>query len=156
GTAEAESIASVNGKPAVLLQIRKQSGTNTIEVIDRLKERVGQLRAQLPKGWRMDLVRDQSEYIVAAVDAGKEHLIVGSLLAAATVLLFLRKFRLTVIAAVAIPTSLIASFAAMSYMGFTLNIITLLALALVVGIVIDDAVVVLENIFRFLEEKRLS
>ena len=156
GTADAESIASVNGKPAVLLQIRKQSGTNTIEVIDRLKERVGQLRAQLPKGWRMDLVRDQSEYIVAAVDAVKEHLLVGSLLAAATVLLFLRKFRLTMIAAIAIPTSLIASFAAMSYMGFTLNIITLLALALVVGIVIDDAVVVLENIFRFLEEKKLS
>ncbi len=161
GTAEAESIASVDGKPAVLLQVRKQSGTNTIEVIDRLKERVGLkpdegLRAQLPKGWRMDLVRDQSEYIVAAVDAVKEHLVVGSLLAAATVLLFLRKFRLTVIAAVAIPTSLIASFAAMSYMGFTLNVITLLALALVVGIVIDDAVVVLENIFRFLEEKKLS
>jgi HAE1 family hydrophobic/amphiphilic exporter-1 len=156
GTADAESIASVGGKPAVVLQVRKQSGTNTIEVINRLKERVAQLRAQLPRGWRMDLVRDQSEYIVAAVDAVKEHLIVGSLLAAATVLLFLRKFRLTVIAAVAIPTSLIASFAAMSYMGFTLNVITLLALALVVGIVIDDAVVVLENIFRFLEEKKLG
>jgi len=156
GTAEAESIASVDGKAAVVLQIRKQSGTNTIEVIDRLKERVAQLRAQLPKGWKMALVRDQSEYIVAAVDAVKEHLIVGSLLAAATVLLFLRRFRLTMIAAVAIPTSLIASFAAMSYMGFTLNVITLLALALVVGIVIDDAVVVLENIFRFLEEKKMT
>jgi len=156
GTAEAESIASVDGKAAVVLQVRKQSGTNTIEVIDRLKERVAQLRAQLPKGWKMALVRDQSEYIVAAVDAVKEHLIVGSLLAAATVLLFLRRFRLTMIAAVAIPTSLIASFAAMSYMGFTLNVITLLALALVVGIVIDDAVVVLENIFRFLEEKKMT
>jgi HAE1 family hydrophobic/amphiphilic exporter-1 len=156
GTAEAASIASVGGKTAVVLQVRKQSGTNTIEVINRLKERVNELRAQLPRGWRMDLVRDQSEYIVAAVDAVKEHLVVGSLLAAATVLLFLRKFRLTVIAAVAIPTSLIASFAAMSYMGFTLNVITLLALALVVGIVIDDAVVVLENIFRFLEEKKMG
>jgi len=156
GTADAESVASVGGKSAVVLQIRKQSGTNTIEVINRLKERVAQLRSQLPSGWRMDLVRDQSEYIVAAVDAVKEHLLVGSLLAAGTVLLFLRKFRLTVIAAVAIPTSLIASFAAMAYMGFTLNVITLLALALVVGIVIDDAVVVLENIFRFLEEKHLD
>ncbi len=156
GTADAVSIASVDGKSAVVLQVRKQSGTNTIEVINRLKDRVQELRAQLPHGWKMDLVRDQSEYIVAAVDAVKEHLVVGSLLAAATVLLFLRKFRLTIIAAVAIPTSLIASFAAMSYMGFTLNVITLLALALVVGIVIDDAVVVLENIFRFLEEKKMS
>jgi HAE1 family hydrophobic/amphiphilic exporter-1 len=156
GQAEAETIASVDGKPAVILQIRKQSGTNTIEVIDRLKERIHQLRSQLPKGWKMDIARDQSEYITAAVDAVKEHLVLGSLLAAATVLLFLRRFRLTIIAAVAIPTSLIATFAAMQYMGFTLNVITLLALALVVGIVIDDAVVVLENVFRFLEEKKLS
>ncbi|HXO22869.1 MAG TPA: efflux RND transporter permease subunit [Thermoanaerobaculia bacterium] len=156
GTADALSIASVGGKPAVVLQVRKQSGTNTIEVIDRLKERLQQLRTQLPKGWKMDLVRDQSQYITAAVDAVKEHLLLGSLLAALTVLLFLRRFRLTVIAAVAIPTSLIATFGAMAYMGFTLNVITLLALALVVGIVIDDAVVVLENVFRFLEEKGMS
>jgi HAE1 family hydrophobic/amphiphilic exporter-1 len=156
GQAEAETLASVDGKPAVILQVRKQSGTNTIEVINRLKERIEQLRSQLPKGWKMDIARDQSEYITAAVDAVKEHLLLGSLLAAATVLLFLRRFRLTIIAAVAIPTSLIATFAAMQYMGFTLNVITLLALALVVGIVIDDAVVVLENVFRFLEEKKLS
>ncbi len=156
GQAEAETLASVDGKPAVILQVRKQSGTNTIEVINRLKERIEQLRSQLPKGWKMDIARDESEYITAAVDAVKEHLLLGSLLAAATVLLFLRRFRLTIIAAVAIPTSLIATFAAMQYMGFTLNVITLLALALVVGIVIDDAVVVLENVFRFLEEKKLS
>ena len=156
GVADAETIARVDGKPAVLLQIRKQSGTNTIEVIDRVKERMQQLAGQLPKGWTMAVVRDQSAYITAAVDAVQEHLMLGSLLAAGIVLLFLRRFRLTVIAAVAIPTSLIASFAAMELMGFTLNVITLLALALVVGIVIDDAVVVLENIFRFLEEKKLN
>jgi HAE1 family hydrophobic/amphiphilic exporter-1 len=156
GAADPETVARVDGKPAVILQIRKQSGSNTVAVIDRVKERLGQLRSQLPQGWKMEVVRDQSAYITAAVDAVKEHLLVGSLLAAGVVLLFLRKFRLTLISAVAIPTSLIASFAAMQYMGFTLNIITLLALALVVGIVIDDAVVVLENIFRFLEEKRLQ
>src|SRR6185295_6289168 len=122
GVADAETIARVDGKPAVVLQIRKQSGSNTVEVIDRIKA----------------------------------HLVLGALFAAGIVLLFLRRFRLTVIAAVAIPTSLIASFAAMRAMGFTLNVITLLALALVVGIVIDDAVVVLENIFRFLEEKKLE
>ena len=154
--AEPETIARVDGKPAVVLQVRKQSGTNTVEVIDRVKERTDQLRSQLPKGWSMIIVRDQSDYITAAVDAVQEHLVLGALFAAAIVFLFLKKFRLTVISAVAIPASLIATFAVMSYMGFTLNVITLLALALVVGIVIDDAVVVLENIFRLLEEKRLS
>jgi HAE1 family hydrophobic/amphiphilic exporter-1 len=156
GAADPETVAAVDGKTAVILQIRKQSGSNTVAVIDRVKEKLAQLGSQLPTGWKMEVVRDQSAYITAAVDAVKEHLMVGSLLAAGVVLLFLRKFRLTLISAVAIPTSLIASFAAMQYMGFTLNIITLLALALVVGIVIDDAVVVLENIFRFLEEKKLK
>jgi hydrophobic/amphiphilic exporter-1 (mainly G- bacteria), HAE1 family len=153
--ADPETIARVDGKPAVVLQIRKQSGSNTVEVIDRVKERQKELASQLPKGWKMEIVRDQSAFITAAVDAVKEHLLLGSLFAAGIVLLFLRRFRLTVIAAIAIPTSLIASFAAMRVMGFSLNVITLLALALVVGIVIDDAVVVLENIFRFLEEKKL-
>jgi HAE1 family hydrophobic/amphiphilic exporter-1 len=156
GTAEPESVARVNGQPAVVLQIRKQSGTNTVAVIERVKERLETLRTQVPPGWKMDIVRDQSSYIEASVHAVQEHLVLGSLLAALIVLLFLKKFRLTVISAVAIPTSLIATFGAMQYMGFTLNVITLLALALVVGIVIDDAVVVLENIFRFLEEKKLS
>jgi HAE1 family hydrophobic/amphiphilic exporter-1 len=153
---EPETIARVDGRPAVVLQVRKQSGTNTIEVIDRVKEKVEDLRTQLPQGWNMVVVRDQSEYIEAAVHAVQEHLVLGALFAAGIVLLFLKKFRLTVISAVAIPTSLIATFAAMQMAGFTLNIITLLALALVVGIVIDDAVVVLENIFRLLEEKKLT
>jgi HAE1 family hydrophobic/amphiphilic exporter-1 len=156
GTAEPESVARVNGQPAVVLQIRKQSGTNTVAVIERVKERLETLRTQLPPGWKMAIVRDQSSYIEASVHAVQEHLVLGSLLAALIVLLFLKKFRLTVISAIAIPTSLIATFGAMQYMGFTLNVITLLALALVVGIVIDDAVVVLENIFRFLEEKKLT
>lgn len=156
GTAEAETIARVDGKPAVVLQIRKQSGSNTVAVIARLKERLKLLETQLPKSWSMTIVRDQSDYIQGALHAVQEHLILGAILAALVVYLFLRRFRLTLIAAVAIPTSLIATFAAMSYMGFTLNVITLLALALVVGIVIDDAVVVLENIFRWMEEKQLS
>ena len=156
GVAETETIARVSGEPAVVLQVRKQSGTNTIEVIDRVKERIEELRAQLPAGWKMIIVRDQSGYIEAAVESVKEHLVLGALFASLIVLVFLRQFRPTIIAAVAIPTSLIATFAVMSYMGFTLNIITLLALALVVGIVIDDAVVVLENIFRLLEQKKLK
>ncbi|HEV7669020.1 MAG TPA: efflux RND transporter permease subunit [Thermoanaerobaculia bacterium] len=155
-TAEPETLASVDGKPAVVLQIRKQSGLNTVEVIAGVKDRLAQLRSQLPAGWKMDVVRDQSDYITAAVDAVQEHLVLGSLFAALIVLLFLRRFRLTLISAVAIPTSLVAAFAAMAWFGFTLNVITLLALALVVGIVIDDAVVVLENVFRFIEEKGMS
>ncbi|HRC85143.1 MAG TPA: efflux RND transporter permease subunit, partial [Thermoanaerobaculia bacterium] len=153
---DVETLASVNREPAVALVIRKQSGTNTIAVIDRLKQRIKDLSSQLPANYRLAIVRDQSTYIQAAVDAVKEHLLVGSLFAAAVVWLFLRRLRPTLIAAVAIPASLVATFGAMAYMGFTLNVITLLALTLAVGIVIDDAVVVIENVFRFLEEKKLS
>jgi hydrophobic/amphiphilic exporter-1 (mainly G- bacteria), HAE1 family len=156
GVEDAESIASVGGKPAVVLQIRKQSGTNTIAVVDEIRAQFQELKAQLPAGWKAEIVRDQSRFIVAAVDAVKEHLIVGSIFAAFIVFIFLRRFRPTLIAAIAIPSSLIATFAAMRYMNFTLNVITLLALTLAVGIVIDDAVVVLENVFRFMEEKKLS
>jgi HAE1 family hydrophobic/amphiphilic exporter-1 len=156
GMEEPESVATVNGAPAVVLQIRKQSGTNTIEVVHRVKERLAALEHQLPEGYKLDIVRDQSDYIQTAVDTVQEHLILGALLAAAVVWLFLRRFRPTLISALAIPSSLIATFAAMEFMGFTLNVITLLALTLVVGIVIDDAVIVLENIFRFMEEKQLS
>ena len=153
GMEEVETFASVNGEPAVVLQVRKQSGTNTIEVVRRVKDRLESLKPQLPKGYRLDVVRDQSYYIVNAVNTVKEHLVLGSLFAAGVVWFFLRRFRPTLISAIAIPSSLVATFAAMHYMGFTLNIITLLALTLVVGIVIDDAVIVLENIFRFMEEK---
>src|SRR5438067_2128113 len=241
------------------MNVRKQSGTNTIEVVERLKARLDEVRKDLPKGWKMQIVRDQSDYILAAVNAVKEHLILGSLFAALIVWFFLsspkvrdalalvaatlavyfllfgfeetvarvpsfhvsvlvfvvlfaigswlaakwrlgtaprvlialaalalgalvpggslavnpirllgvlvgfgmlmyffRRSRPTIISAVAIPSSIIATFAAMRYENFTLNSITLLALTLAVGIVIDDAVVVLENIFRFMEEKKMA
>lgn len=203
---EVESAATVGGKSAVVVQIRKQSGTNAIEVVDGIKERIEEIRPQIPAGYKLDVIRDQSQFVLAAVGAVKEHLILGSIFAALIVWLFLssprfwtvllmvgstlllyalvwghaialpriiellaalaigvgmfwyfaKKSRPTLIAAVAIPSSLIATFAAMAYMGFTLNIITLLALTLAVGIVIDDAVVVLENIFRHMEEKKMS
>ena len=156
GMAEPETVATFAGEPAVVLQVRKQSGTNTIQVVDFLKERIAQLGGQLPPGWKMDIVRDQSEFILAAVHAVQEHLILGSFLAAGIVWLFLGRLRPTIIAAVAIPSALVATFAAMEWMGFTLNVITLLALTLAVGIVIDDAVIVLEIIFRYMEEKKMS
>jgi multidrug efflux pump subunit AcrB len=264
--AEVESAATVGGRSAVVLMVRKQSGTNAIQVVDGIKSRVAEVLPTLPKGYKLDIIRDQSEFVLAAVGAVKEHLILGSIFAALVVWLFLssprfwhvllmlggtmsfyfllwgfhgvretmpsvqfsplllmlfwligsvlawlvlrrqsrpvpvgrvflaslilafviptigvmsgiainvmtllaiviaaamfwyfsRTSRPTLIAAVAIPSSLVATFAAMQYMGFTLNVITLLALTLAVGIVIDDAVVVLENIFRHMEEKNMS
>ncbi|MBI4264041.1 MAG: efflux RND transporter permease subunit [Acidobacteria bacterium] len=153
GEAEGQTIASLNGVPTVLLQIRKQSGTNTVEVVDGVKARLAELQQILPAGYEIRLVRDQSEFIEAAITSVEEHLVVGSILAALVVLLFLGNFRSTVIAAISIPTSIIATFGLIWYMGFTLNMLTMLALTLSVGIVIDDAIVVLENTYRFIEEK---
>jgi HAE1 family hydrophobic/amphiphilic exporter-1 len=153
GMADPASIANLDGVPAVTLQIRRQSGTNVVEVVDAVLERVRLLKATLPPGYDMRVVRDQSEYIKASIGTVKEHLILGSILAALVVAFFLWNLRSTVIAAIAIPTSIISTFGLIWYMGFTLNSMTMLALTLSVGIVIDDAIVVIENIYRFIEEK---
>src|SRR6188508_2907348 len=153
GMAEPRTQASVNGEPTVLLQIRKQSGTNTVEVANNVKQRLAELQGILPAGYQLRIVRDEAQFIEASIASVQEHLVVGSILAAIVVLLFLGNFRSTVIAAVSIPTSIVATFALVWYMGFTLNMLTMLALTLSVGIVIDDAIVVLENIFRFIEEQ---
>jgi HAE1 family hydrophobic/amphiphilic exporter-1 len=155
-TKEVESASLYNDTPCVLLNIRKQSGTNTVEIADALKERVDKLKAAMPKTYRADIVRDQSVFIKASVDTVKEHLLLGGGLAAVVVFLFLTNIRATIIAALSIPSSIVAAFAVIKYMGFTLNSLTLLALTLSVGIVIDDAIVVMENIFRYIEEKKFS
>lgn len=153
GMAEPRTQASVNGDPTVLLQIRKQSGTNTVEVASNVKQRLAELQGILPPGYQLRIVRDEAQFIEASIASVQEHLVVGSILAAIVVWLFLGNFRSTVIAAISIPTSIIATFALIWAMGFTLNMLTMLALTLSVGIVIDDAIVVLENIYRFIEEK---
>jgi HAE1 family hydrophobic/amphiphilic exporter-1 len=153
GEAEADTLANVNGTSTVLLQVRRQSGTNTVEVVREVKDRLEGLQAGLPAGYGVRIVRDLSSFIEASIHNVEEHLIVGSILAALVVLLFLTNLRSTLIAAIAIPTSIIATFGLIWYMGFTLNLMTMLALTLSVGIVIDDAIVVLENIYRFIEEK---
>jgi HAE1 family hydrophobic/amphiphilic exporter-1 len=153
GVAEATTLANIDGEPTVLLQIRKQSGTNTVEVVRNVVERLEDVRAALPAGYTLRIVRNQADFIEASIRSVQEHLIVGSLLAAVVVLFFLGNLRSTIIAAISIPTSIIATFALIWYMGFTLNMLTMLALTLAVGIVIDDAIVVLENIYRFIEEK---
>ncbi len=153
GMADAATKASLNGEPTVLLTVRRQSGTNTVQVVDSVKERLAEIAPLVPAGYEIRVVRDLSEFIKASIRSVEEHLVVGSILAAAVVLIFLWNWRSTIIAAVAIPTSIIATFGLIWYEGFTLNSMTLLALTLSVGIVIDDAIVVLENIYRFVEEK---
>ena len=156
GFEEPRSMARLNGKSAVVLAVRKQAGTNTLDVVAAVKSRIADLRATLPPDIQISYTRDQSGFIHAAFEAVQEHLVLGGILAAVIVLLFIRNWRSTLIAAVAIPTSIISTFTLMSLMGFTLNQMTMLALTLMVGIVIDDAIVVLENIFRHMEEKNMT
>jgi HAE1 family hydrophobic/amphiphilic exporter-1 len=153
GMADSDTIANINGTSTVLLNIRRQSGTNTVEVVNGVKEQLKATAASLPAGYKLRIVRDGAEFIEASIHNVEEHLIVGSLLAAFVVMIFLWNLRSTIISAIAIPTSIVATFGLIWYMGFTLNMMTMLALTLSVGIVIDDAIVVLENIYRFIEEK---
>jgi HAE1 family hydrophobic/amphiphilic exporter-1 len=156
GGADPTSVSVLNGRPAVSVAIRKQSGVNTVALVDGIKRRMTEVAQTLPPTFQVRLIRDDSEFIRASLNAIKEHLILGGIFAALVVYIFLRNFRSTIIAAIAIPTSTIGAFAAMAVFGFTLNQMTMLALTLMVGIVIDDAIVVLENIYRFVEEKGMT
>lgn len=155
-TKEVRTLARLNGTPAVVLQVQRQSGENTVEVIDQIKALLPRCQGLLPDDVEVAVIQDQSRYIRAALHEIEQHLISGSILACITVLLFMRSWRSTIIASVAIPTSIIASFAFMRAFGFTLNNVTMLALVLMVGVVIDDAIVVLENVFHHIEEKGMS
>ncbi len=153
GMEEASTAADVNGQPTVLLSIRKQSGLNTVATVDAVRSRLADIEQSLPPGYKLRIVADQSTFIRHSADAVKQHLVIGSILAAAIVLLFLMNWRTTVISGLAIPASIISTYTLIYAEGFTLNNLTLLGLTLSVGIVIDDAIVVLENIYRFVEEK---
>ncbi len=155
-TKEVRTLARLNGKPAVVLEIQRQSGENTVAVIEGIKERLPRCRDLLPPDVEVEIIQDQSRYIVEALHEIERHLVSGSILACLTVLLFMRSWRSTIIAAVAIPASIIATFAFMKFFGFTLNNVTMLALVLMVGVVIDDAIVVLENVFHCIEEKGMD
>ncbi|HUQ92450.1 MAG TPA: efflux RND transporter permease subunit [Bryobacteraceae bacterium] len=153
---EPRSLARLDGRPAIALEIRKQAGTNTLQVIRNVKERIEEIKSSLPRDLQLTYTRDQSGFIEESFHAVQQHLILGSILAALIVMVFMRSWRSTLIAAVAIPTSIISTYTLLHLMGFTLNQITMLALTLMVGIVIDDAIVVLENIFRFMEERQMT
>src|ERR1035437_1780004 len=152
---EPRSAARLDGVPSVTLIVAKQSGVNTVATANAVKQRLQEISASLPPDVKAQVISDQSVFIKAAVDKIKKHLIEGSFFAAIIIFLFLANIRTTLIAAIAIPTSIVSTFALMAAMGFTLNQITMLALTLMVGIVIDDAIIVLENIYRFIEEKNM-
>jgi hydrophobic/amphiphilic exporter-1 (mainly G- bacteria), HAE1 family len=156
GGEDPTSALSLNGVQSVSVGVRKQSGYNTVAVINNVKQRMAQILPVLPKDFQVAVIRDQSEFIENSLHAIEEHLVLGAIFAAVVVFFFLWNIRSTIISALAIPTSIIASFALIAAFGYSLNQMTMLALTLMVGIVIDDAIVVLENIYRFVEEKGMN
>jgi hydrophobic/amphiphilic exporter-1 (mainly G- bacteria), HAE1 family len=156
GVQEVRGANKLNGVTSVGLQVRKQSGTNTVEVVDRVVDKLNQIQAALPQDLKISIGNDQSRFIRKSFEEIRLHLLLGGLLASLVVFIFIRNLRVTFIAALAVPTSIIGTFTVMKLFGFTLNNMTMLALSLATGIVIDDAIVVLENIFRYVEEKGLT
>ena len=153
---EPTSWSMLRGQEGVVLNLKRQSGSNTLEVVDAAKAKLAEIKRSLPPGVSIEIIRDDSTFIRASVTSLEEHLLFGSLLASLVVLLFIRNLRSVLIAAVAIPASVLATFTLLKAMDFTLNNMTLLGLTLAVGIVIDDAIVVLENIVRYVEEKNFE
>ena len=153
---EPRGLSRLDGSNAVSLYVQKQSGTNTVAISDAVQKRLKQFQKALPPDIQVELIQDQAGFIRASMDEVKFHLLLASVLVGATILLFIRDWRTTLIATVAIPTSIVPTFLFMQIMDFSLNNITMLGLILAIGIVIDDAVVVHENIFRHMEEHGLS
>jgi HAE1 family hydrophobic/amphiphilic exporter-1 len=152
GIEEPRGLSRLDGDSAVSLVVQKQSGGNTVKVAEAVKARLAVLAPTLPPDIRVEIIRDQSKFIKGSIDEVKFHLVLAAILVSGVLLMFIRNWRTTVIAALAVPTSIIGTFAVMDLMGFSLNNMTLLGLILAVGIVIDDAVVVLENVIRHMEE----
>ena len=146
----------LGGTQAVILDIKRAMGENTVAVIEGVRAKLASVQRALPHAVRLTVTRDDSKFIYSSVSALEEHLLWGSLFAAIVVMFFIRNIRAVIISALAIPASIISTFTLMRAMDFTLNNMTLLGITLAVGIVIDDAIVVLENIFRYIEEKNCS
>ncbi|HLS05427.1 MAG TPA: efflux RND transporter permease subunit [Wenzhouxiangella sp.] len=153
GLADNRAIARFMGKSAVGLGIVKIAGSNTVDIVEEVKRRLDEeIIPELPPGMELHVASDDSELIKEIVRSLQDHLLEGTLLAALVVLFFLRSWRGTIIISLAIPVSLLAAVAAIYTLGYTFNTMTLLALLLLIGVVVDDAIVVLENIYRFREE----
>ncbi len=151
GEEDTRTLGRFNRKPAIGLGVRKQSGTNTVEVAERVKAALAEIQKDLPSGIEVKIAFDASEFIKNSMRDVQFDIFFGALLTSVVILLFLRNVRTTFISVLAIPVSLIGSFAFMNALGFTINNMTMLALSLAVGMVVDDAIVVLENIFRHME-----
>ncbi|NVI99529.1 efflux RND transporter permease subunit [Myxococcus sp. AM009] len=152
GPEEARSSAKSGDRNAVALVVRKQSGSNTVQVAESIKESLGEVNSLLPEGVRTEMVTDNSRFIRSSIAAVQFDLVLGGFLAVLIVLVFLRNLNSTLVAAIALPVSVVGTFAVMAALGFTFNIVTMLALTLSIGLLIDDAIVVIENIVRHLEE----
>lgn len=152
GMEEKRSVVRFNGVPAVGISIQKQSGTNTVAVAKRVRDEVEKINKTLPPGMKVNIAMDQSVFITRSITEVQHHLILGSLFAVLAVFLFLKNLRTTLISAVALPVSVISTFALINAFNFTFNNMTMLALSLSVGLLIDDAIIVIENIYRHVEE----
>ena len=151
-TEEARSASFLNGEPALSLVVRKQSGANVVALAEDIREVIDEMAPELQKrGVKLSMPTDNSVFAEHAIDDVKFDLVLGAVLTIIIILIFLHDIRATFIAALAIPTSVVATFAFMSYMGFSFNNISMLALSLSIGILVDDAIVVIENIYRHLE-----
>ena len=145
-------VAWMNKTPAVILNIQRQPGANTIQVVDRIKQLLPQLKASLPAGIDVSILTDRTTTIRASVEDVQFSLMLTIALVVMAIFLFLRNLRATVIPSVAVPLSLVGTFGVMYLLGFSLNNLTLMALAISTGFVVDDAIVMIENVFRYLEQ----
>ncbi len=152
GFKDVREISKINGVNSVSFSVKKQSGANTVAVADKVKKALIVLQKNLPQDMKILSIEDQSVDVKMDLANVREAIILGVIMAVLIVFLFMRDWRSTVICALALPTSLISTFFFMYIMGFTLNIMTLMALSLIVGVLIDDSIVVRENIFRHMEE----
>jgi len=151
GAADERSAARYNGNPTVGLGIVKQSKASTIDVAEEIRNALPELASLIPQGMKLDIAYDSSTFIEESITEVQETFIIAVILVILVVLAFLKSFRATIIPTLAIPISIIGAFAVVYFAGFTINILTLLALVLAIGLVVDDAIVVLENIYRHME-----
>lgn len=152
GLEEFRSLSRLNEERAISLLIRRQSGSNMLAVADDIKQRLAELKPELPENYQLTVAQDLSTHVADSFDRAKGELLRGGMLAVVVIVFFLRSLRGSFVAAVTIPTTIIATFTFMAVMGFTLNMMSMLALTVSVGMIIDDTIVVLENSYRHMEE----
>ncbi|UCE25591.1 MAG: efflux RND transporter permease subunit [Candidatus Zixiibacteriota bacterium] len=150
--AEQRSLSRFNGETSIGLNIIKQSGSNVVEMAEKSKVTIARLEGELPPDIRIEIVNDNSTFITDSIHEIMFNIRIGTLLAVLVIFLFLLDFRPTIITGLSIPISIIATFTLLKFLGFTINVMTLLGLSLSVGILIDDAIVVIENIYRHLSQ----